>query len=71
MTEKECDTYIPDTMESWLQTWCNVVPMIDSLRFLGPVCYCMCAILTCLVWMESRDHEKLCNTGFICVALLL
>ena len=47
------------------------VPMIDSLSLLGPVCYSICGILAYLVCMVTRDHDKLCNISFICVALLL
>ena len=34
-------------------------------------CYSICGILAYLVWMETRNHDKLGNTSFICVALLL
>ena len=37
--------------------------MVDSLRFLGPVCYSSCGILAHLVWMETRDHDKLGNAS--------
>ena len=49
----------------------NVVPVIDNVRFLGHVCYSICGILAYLIWMETRDYNKLGNTSFICVALLL
>ena len=31
------------------------VPMIDSLRFLGPVCDSICGILEYMVWLEKLE----------------
>ena len=50
--------------------------MVDSLSFLGPVCYIFGVfvwnnvILVNFLWMVARDHDKLGNTSFICGALI-
>ena len=50
---------------SHFTTWLTL--LIDSLRFLGPVCYSICGMVAYLVWMETRVHDKPGNMRFICI----
>ena len=44
--------------------FCVIVPMIDSLRILYPICHSICEILAYLMRIETRDHNKLGITRF-------
>ena len=48
-----------------------VVPMIDSLRLLDPVCYNSFGISIYCVLMETREHDKLGYTTCIYIKLTI